>query len=52
MDGETFFELVQSLQQMQGDVVISAYARGATDALGPLRLNIKLEGMENSGKAP
>ena len=52
MDGETFFELVQSLQQMQGDVVISAYARGATDALGPLRLNIKLEGVENSGKAP
>ena len=52
MDGETFFEMVQSLQQMQGDVVISAYARGATDALGPLRLNIKLEGVENSGKAP
>ena len=44
MEGEQFYDIVQSITPLQGNILLSAYARGDTDALGPLRLNIKLEG--------
>lgn len=43
MDGEEFYSLVNKLRGMRGQVVLSAYALGNTDALGPLRLKLKLE---------
>ncbi len=44
MEGAQFYDIVQSLAPIRGNILLSAYARGDTDALGPLRLNIKLEG--------
>ena len=43
MDGAQFYEVVNAINGMHGTVVLSAYARGDTDALGPLRLIIKEE---------
>ena len=43
MDGGQFYDIVNDLAGRRGTVVLSAYARGNTDALGPLRLNIKAE---------
>jgi hypothetical protein len=43
MEGSQFFDVVQALVPISGDIILSAYARDDTDALGPLRLNIKLE---------
>ena len=43
MDGAQFYEVVNAINGMHGTVVLSAYARGNTDALGPLRLIIKEE---------
>lgn len=43
MDGAQFYDIVNDLAGRRGTVVLSAYARGNTDALGPLRLNIKAE---------
>ena len=43
MEGEQFYEAVEALSAAKGDVVLSAYARDNTDALGPLRLIIKME---------
>lgn len=43
MEGSQFYELVQALVPVSGDIILSAYAREDTDALGPLRLNLKLE---------
>ena len=48
MEGTQFYEIVQTLLPIQGPIVMSAYARDDTDALGPLRLNLKLE----SGQQP
>jgi len=47
IEGEQVYGLVETLQSLHGDVVLSAYARFATDALGPLRLNVKLEQLSN-----
>lgn len=43
MEGSQFYDLVQALIPIDGIIVLSAYARSDTDALGPLRLNLKLE---------
>lgn len=43
MEGSQFYDIVQALVPLDGTVVLSAYARDDTDALGPLRLNLKME---------
>jgi len=43
MDGAQFYEVVNAINGAHGTVVLSAYAKGDTDALGPLRLIIKEE---------
>ena len=43
MEGAQFYDVVNSLAALHGNVVLSAFAHDATDALGPLRLNIKVE---------
>ena len=43
MDGSEFYDVVDALKGIHGPVVLSAYAKGDTDALGPLRLNIKVD---------
>ena len=43
IEGAQFYNLVQNLQSCTDHIVLSAYARDATDALGPLRIDFKLE---------
>ena len=43
IEGAEFYSLVQDLAGRTGEVVLSAYADGDTDALGPLRLKFKIE---------
>ena len=43
IEGAEFYSLVQELGAHTGAVVISAYADGDTDAMGPLRLRFKVE---------
>ena len=43
IEGAEFYGLVQELSERTGTVVISAYADGDTDAMGPLRLKFKIE---------
>lgn len=43
MEGAQFYDIVNSLRGIKGPVVLSAYANGATDASGPLRLRLKME---------
>jgi len=47
MEGAQFYDIVKALTPVRGDVVLSAYARDNTDALGPLRLKIKMEVLAN-----
>ncbi|MBQ7478796.1 MAG: DUF3084 domain-containing protein [Selenomonadaceae bacterium] len=47
IEGDQVYGLVETLQSIHGDVALSAYARFATDAMGPLRLNVKLEQLSN-----
>ena len=48
IEGAEFYGLVQELAAHTAAVVISAYADGDTDAMGPLRLKFKIEN-ENGG---
>ena len=43
MSGNQFYDVVNSLVSIRGDIILSAYAAEPTDALGPLRLRIKVE---------
>lgn len=43
IEGAQFYNLVENLQSCTDHIVLSAYARDATDALGPLRVDFKLE---------
>ena len=43
IDGDQLYNIVQAVEPLYGMILFSAYARDDTDALGPLRLNIKLE---------
>ncbi|MBQ2088335.1 MAG: DUF3084 domain-containing protein, partial [Selenomonas sp.] len=43
MEGAQFYEIVAQLRGQRGPMILSAYANGNTDALGPLRLKINVE---------
>ncbi len=43
MDGAQFYNIVGDLKRTRGSAILSAYANGATDAQGPLRLTIHAE---------
>ena len=43
MDGEQLYGIVQALVPIHGNVALSAYATSATDAMGPLRIDVKVE---------
>lgn len=49
IEGAEFYALVQDLAGRTGAVVISAYADGDTDAMGPLRLKFKIENESGGG---
>ena len=49
IEGAEFYALVQDLAGHTGAVVISAYADGDTDAMGPLRLKFKIENESGGG---
>lgn len=42
MEGSQLYELIGELSEAQGKVKLTAYAREATNSIGPLRLNIKV----------
>ncbi len=43
IEGEQFYDVVQTIAPLRGKIALSAYARSDTSAMGPLRLNLKLE---------
>ena len=43
MDGTQLYEILDSLLEAKGKILLTATAREETDSQGPLRLNIKLE---------
>ncbi|MBR3623235.1 MAG: DUF3084 domain-containing protein [Selenomonadaceae bacterium] len=45
MDSEEFYAILNGVRPLKGNIVLSAYAKYATDALGPLRLNVHWEKM-------
>ena len=49
IEGAEFYAPVQDLAGRTGAVVISAYADGDTDAMGPLRLKFKIENESGGG---
>lgn len=49
IEGAQFYSIVQAVAESKGDIVLSAYAREATDAQGPLRLNVRLEELVGEG---
>ena len=49
IEGAEFYGLVQELAAHTSPVVISAYADGDPDAMGPLRLKFKIENENGSG---
>ncbi len=48
IEGAQFYNLVENLRSCTDHIVLTAYARDATDALGPLRLDFKLEPAQDS----
>ena len=48
IEGVQFYGMVNSLRSVRGPVVLSAYANGDTDALGPLRLTLKMDQQPDS----
>ena len=48
IEGAQFYGMVNSLRSVRGPVVLSAYANGDTDALGPLRLTLKMDQQPDS----
>lgn len=45
MDSEEFYNILNGVRSLKGNIVLSAYAKHSTDALGPLELNIRWEKM-------
>ena len=43
IEGAQFYDIVGALRGKHGPWILSAYANGATDAIGPLRLKIRVE---------
>ncbi|WP_294157622.1 DUF3084 domain-containing protein [uncultured Selenomonas sp.] len=54
IEAAQFYDVVSRIQPYHDGVVLSAYAREATNALGPLRLDVKVERIdeENAGVQP
>ena len=50
MDVSQLYELVEAVSAARGPIVLTAYAENATEAIGPLRLNIKLEQAKGGSK--
>ena len=50
IEGAEFYSLVQDLAAHTDEVVLSAYADGDTDAMGPLRLTFKIERAAGGGR--
>ena len=46
MEGSQFYQVVDAVSQAKGLIVLTAYAREATETQGPLRLVIKFEQMK------
>lgn len=46
INGAQFYDIVNSIENLRGDVIITAYAADDTNAAGPLRLRIKVEVVE------
>ena len=47
MEVSQFYQLVDAISKAKGMIILTAYARDATEVIGPLRLNIKLEQAKN-----
>ena len=45
MDSQEFYTILNGVRPLRGNIVLSAYAKHATDALGPLELNVRWEKM-------
>ena len=43
IDAQQIYDIVEKIEPLAGSIVLSAYAHDDTDALGPLRLDIKIE---------
>ena len=43
MEGTQLYQIVGAIEKAKGKIVLTAFARDATTAIGPLRLNISLE---------
>ena len=43
MEGTQFYQVVDAISKLKGPIVLTAYAREKTTAMGPLRLSVKLE---------
>ena len=54
IEAAQFYDVVSRIQPYHDGVVLSAYAREATNALGPLRLDVKVERIDedNTGVQP
>ena len=47
MEGSQFYQIVDAVSKAKGLVVLTAYAREATETMGPLRLVIKFEQLKS-----
>ena len=47
MEGSQFYQIIDAVSKADGLVVLTAYAREATETMGPLRLVIKFEQMKS-----
>ncbi len=43
IEGSQLYDIIRQLTPINGTALLSAYARGSTDALGPLRVYLKVE---------
>ncbi|SEI83279.1 Uncharacterized conserved protein, contains DUF3084 domain [Propionispira arboris] len=43
MTGSQFYDIINSIDPIRGDILLTAYAQSDTNALGPLKLRIKVE---------
>ena len=46
INGEQFYGVMAALEKSDGNAVITAFADGVADVLGPLRINLKLTGIQ------
>ena len=48
IEGSQLYQIVDAVSEARGRIILTAYAREATEAIGPLRLNVKLEQSKNN----